>query len=112
MRRSMTPRTAGIRMRTSSPYQPQFGGAGNGRLVFLHRLPLDHALVDGHDVPRQADLLQGPDRDPGDVQFPPLVPVCRRPRLSVVVVVPALAVAHEADEDVVAAVLVGLVVAV
>ena len=49
---------------------------------------------------------------PGEIEFPPAMAVLRTPLIGVMVVVPTFAVAHEADEPVIAAVLVGLVVAI
>src|SRR5687767_1861943 len=65
-----------------------------------------------NDVFHQADFFEQPDGNPGDVEFPPLVAVGGSPLVGMVVVVPAFAVAPQADEDVVAAVIVRLVVAI
>src|SRR5258706_16285496 len=79
--------------------------------IFFRRLPLGHFPVNGNNVPGEADLFQRPNGNPGDVHFPPLVAVCGCTGLSVMIVVPAFAVADDSDEDVVAAVLIGVVVA-
>src|SRR5947209_4656270 len=71
-----------------------------------------HGRFERYDVPREADDLECPDRQVGDVELPPPVPVGGRPRLRVMVIVPTLAVRPQADEDVVLAVLVRVVVAV
>src|SRR6185437_13956214 len=65
-----------------------------------------------HHLVGEADARQEADGEPGVVDFPPAVTMARRARVGVMVVVPAFAVGDQADDDVVAAVLVGLVIAV
>jgi len=60
-----------------------------------------------HNVLRQPDAFQKPDRQVGDVTLPPAMAVRRRTLFGTVVIVPAFAIAYEADEPVVAAVLIG-----
>src|SRR5450756_1595787 len=60
----------------------------------------------------QSQPSQEANGEPGVVDLPPAMTVARRTRIGVMVVVPAFAVGDEADNQVVAAVLVGLVVPV
>ncbi len=53
------------------------------------------------DFPGETDEPQGLDDVPGDVEFPPFVPVGGKPLMGVVVVVPAFSVAEEGDPPVV-----------
>src|SRR3990172_5318554 len=67
----------------------------------------------GHgDVTRETDQPEITDDEIGCVQLPPAVAVFRRPRIGMVVVVPALAIADDADEKVVLASLVSCVIAI
>jgi MFS family permease len=63
-----------------------------------------------HHVGGKADAFQEADGQPGVVDLPPAMAVPRRARIGVVVIVPAFAVGDQPDDEVVAAVLVGLVV--
>src|SRR5687768_13998419 len=65
-----------------------------------------------HHVGGKADPFQESDRQPGVVDLPPAMAMPRRAWIGVVVVVPAFAVGDQPDDEVVAAVLVGLVVPV
>ena len=65
-----------------------------------------------HHVGRGAKPRQEADGEPGVVQLPPAVAVARRARIGMMVVVPAFAMGDQADDDVVAPVLVGLETAV
>src|SRR5215213_1795072 len=65
-----------------------------------------------HHVGGKADPFQEADRQPGVVDLPPAMAMPRRAWIGVVVVVPAFAVGDQADDKVVAAVLIGLVVPV
>src|SRR5450631_2288099 len=60
----------------------------------------------------QSKPRQEANGEPGVVDFPPAMAVSRRARIGMMVIMPALAVGNEADNEVVAAVLVGLVVPV
>src|SRR5262249_36296033 len=65
-----------------------------------------------HDFPRQPQLFQQADRQIGAVELPPAVTVLGGARIGVMVVVPALAVAEDSDKEIVAAALVGGIVAI
>src|ERR1700691_6222639 len=64
------------------------------------------------DLSRQDERTEHADGKISGVELPPLVPVPRRARVRMMIVVPALAVGHESDQDVVAAVFAGFIVAV
>src|SRR3954453_18225405 len=63
-----------------------------------------------HDVAGEPKRRQHADGEPGVVDFPSVMAVAGRAPVGMMVVVPALAVGDQAEYDVVAAVLVGLVV--
>src|SRR5258706_9821453 len=65
-----------------------------------------------HHVARQPKPRQKTNGEIGVVNFPPAMTMARRARIGMMVVMPAFAVGDEADNDVVAAVLVGLVIPV
>ena len=56
-----------------------------------------------HDVGGQSEQFENPNRDIGDVEFPPLMAVSRAVLKGVMVVVPAVAVADQREQYVVAA---------
>src|SRR5690349_18255300 len=78
----------------------------------LRRFHVDESLAGPDHFLGQADHLQETDRQPRKVDFEPAMAVLRTALIGVMVVVPPFTVADEADEPVVAAVLVGLVVAI
>src|SRR3954452_1244309 len=64
------------------------------------------------DVPCKACPFEQADEEPGDVELPPAPAVAGRTRIGVMIVVPALAGREYPDEDVVLAVVVGVIAAV
>ncbi len=74
--------------------------------------PRDEVRARRNDIAGETDEGQKPDCQPGVVDLPPAMAMPRRTRIGVVVIVPAFAVGDQPDDEVVAAVLVGFVVAV
>jgi hypothetical protein len=64
------------------------------------------------DVPCKACPFEHADQEPGDVELPPPPAVASRTGIGVMIVVPAFARGEDPDEDVVLAVVVGLIAAV
>src|SRR5262249_11475158 len=83
-------------------------GRLGGQLLFA----CEPLVVGLHDPAGEAEQAEQPDCPVGDVELPPEMAMPGRARIGVVVVVPALAHRRVADDEVVAAVLVGLVGAV
>ena len=63
-------------------------------------------------ITREPQRHKKPDRQPCNIELPPAMAMTRRPWIGVVVVVPTLTIAEEADDDVVAAALVSRIVAI
>src|ERR671930_232203 len=61
------------------------------------------------DVPRKTRPFEHADQQPGDVELPPPPPVAGGTGIGVMIVVPALARGEYPDEDVILAVVVGLI---
>ena len=73
---------------------------------------LRQPLVDRHHIPGQADEAQKLNGQIGNVEFPPAMAMRRAAWLRVMIIVPAFAIAEEADQDVVAAILIGGIIAI
>src|SRR5687768_10392824 len=83
--------------------------AASGALLGM-RVAFGRLISRSNDFGDEAEALEDADGEPGEVELPPAMAVGGGPLLGVVVVVPAFAVCEEADEPVVAAVVVGFVV--
>ena len=83
--------------------------AADGRTL---RFCLSFPRLWSYHIVDQAEFLEDPDRQPTDIEFPPLMSVRGGSLVGMMVVVPAFAVGDQTDQPVVATVVLGLVVPV